>query len=213
MMKVIRAMNGIEGIRMLILSLSSAIPMLQDLLVFLSFFFFVFGMAGHILYSGHLHNRCTTYDSKVVDYDQYCSVRANKMSFGTWGNCASGWDCTKYTNGTLHSNPNYGYTGFDNIFQAWLTIFTIISKEGWSDIMYDFREADPLGSFNDIYFTFLIVFGSIIILSLAVAVISEFYDIEMQTLTALKSELMRKAERNAARVTSLSDEWESSIKR
>ena len=34
------------------------------------------------------------------------------------------------------SNPNYGITGFDNIFMSWLTILQCVSLEGWVDGTY-----------------------------------------------------------------------------
>ena len=33
-------------------------------------------------------------------------------------------------------NPNSGMTSFDNVLWAWVTIFQIITQEGWTDIMY-----------------------------------------------------------------------------
>ena len=38
--------------------------------------------------------------------------------------------------GGWESNPNFGFTSFDNILWAWLTIFQCVSLEGWTDTMY-----------------------------------------------------------------------------
>jgi Ion transport protein len=38
--------------------------------------------------------------------------------------------------GSWKDNPNYGFTSFDNILWAWLTIFQCVSLEGWTDTMY-----------------------------------------------------------------------------
>jgi Ion transport protein len=38
--------------------------------------------------------------------------------------------------GGRSSNPNYGFTSFDNILWSWLTIFQCVSLEGWTDTMY-----------------------------------------------------------------------------
>lgn len=43
--------------------------------------------------------------------------------------CPDGLYCTNY------GNPNYGITSFDHILWAWLTIFQMITQEGWTDIM------------------------------------------------------------------------------
>jgi voltage-dependent calcium channel L type alpha-1D len=39
-------------------------------------------------------------------------------------------------NATYVQSLNWGYTHFDNIFGAFLTVFQSITKEGWTDIMY-----------------------------------------------------------------------------
>ena len=39
--------------------------------------------------------------------------------------------CQQYWEG-----PNNGITSFDNIFSGCLTVFQVITNEGWTDIMY-----------------------------------------------------------------------------
>ncbi len=45
--------------------------------------------------------------------------------------CPDGQKCMEYWAG-----PNDGITSFDNIFAACLTVFQVITNEGWTDIMY-----------------------------------------------------------------------------
>ena len=45
--------------------------------------------------------------------------------------CKVGQNCSEFWKG-----PNYGITSFDNIFAGCLTIFQVITNEGWTDIMY-----------------------------------------------------------------------------
>lgn len=45
-------------------------------------------------------------------------------------------------NATFVQSLNWGYTNFDNIFVAFLTIFQSITMEGWSDILYQVRLCD-----------------------------------------------------------------------
>lgn len=51
------------------------------------------------------------------------------------------------------SNPNYGITGFDNIFMSWLTILQCVSLEGWVDGTYTLT-LHPLSSVLTLSFTF-----------------------------------------------------------
>lgn len=47
------------------------------------------------------------------------------------------WGADRLTdNATFVQSLNWGYTNFDNIFVAFLTIFQSITMEGWSDVLY-----------------------------------------------------------------------------
>lgn len=47
------------------------------------------------------------------------------------------WGAARLTdNATFVQSLNWGYTNFDNIFVAFLTIFQSITMEGWSDVLY-----------------------------------------------------------------------------
>ena len=50
---------------------------------------------------------------------------------GTGTRCPDGQICKKNFEG-----PNDGITSFDNIFAGMLTVFQVITNEGWTDIMY-----------------------------------------------------------------------------
>lgn len=45
--------------------------------------------------------------------------------------CPAGQACLNNWEG-----PNNGITSFDNIFAGMLTVFQVITNEGWTDIMY-----------------------------------------------------------------------------
>ena len=84
--------------------------------------------------------------------------------------CPMGEYCAKEDKKHL---PNHGITAFDNIMQAWLTIFQCISLEGWTDIMY--HTMDALTVWSWVYFVFMIVFGSFFAVNLALAVLYVFF--------------------------------------
>ena len=62
---------------------------------------------------------------------------------GKWKACTESQVCREYWEG-----PNNGITSFDNIFAGMLTVFQVITNEGWTDIMY-------WVSFAFIYFNYL----------------------------------------------------------
>ena len=53
------------------------------------------------------------------------------------------WGAKELTeNATFIESLNWGYTTFDNIFVAFLSIFQSITLEGWSEILYQVRYGD-----------------------------------------------------------------------
>ena len=68
-----------------------------------------------------------------------------------------------------YGNPNSGITSFDNILWAWLTIFQLITQEGWTDVLY--WSQDAVSDWVWIYYVLLLGFGSFFAVNLAIAVL------------------------------------------
>eukprot|EP00803_Ostreobium_quekettii_P004183 evm.model.scf_87.8 EVM.evm.TU.scf_87.8 scf_87:120717-129538(-) len=54
----LRTITGVEGMRLLVVTLFRSLPMLFDVLILCAFAFFIFGIVGIQLFSGVLRNRC-----------------------------------------------------------------------------------------------------------------------------------------------------------
>ena len=80
------------------------------------------------------------------------------------GSCALGQACRPYG-----ENPFHGTVSFDDIVSAWLTIFQCITLEGWTDVMYMASRAS--GGAATAYFVALVLFASLYLLNLFLAVI------------------------------------------
>ncbi|CAN0277135.1 unnamed protein product [Pylaiella littoralis] len=81
------------------------------------------------------------------------------------------WKASRLTdNATFVQSLNWGYTNFDNIFVAFLTIFQSITMEGWSDILYQIKDCS-LPILGDVFFIILILWGSFFTLNLLLAVL------------------------------------------
>ena len=137
--------QSIPGLKTLIGVIFKCIPDLFNTVSILVVFFFIYGIAGVQMFSGKLHQRCyaevsnsTTSTSmllaRVDKYDvmvyhpieeegKYCSMDLNQGR-----QCPNGLTCLQ-----IAENPMYGYVGFDNIWQAWLTLFVNLTMEGWTD--------------------------------------------------------------------------------
>lgn len=263
--------------RLLVTALLKSIPALINVVVFLTFIFFIFGIVGVQLWAGILHSRCRftegpvqlvgggvgsfetgcrdpdssaclsrilkvdvndiprltdtvyspslgMYVSDIVNtsaiercngppanatwhntYDCFwpidltdtfvCSLGSSgnhQCALGRW--CGSHFDSEgnkRFSNeqtqqmGTFIPDLNFGYTRFDNILLAFVTIFQSITMEGWTDVMYQLQD-----SFNAfvaaIYFVVLILFGSFFLLNLTLAVIWDRFSTEQMEEKAKK---------------------------
>lgn len=72
---------------------------------------------------------------------------------------------------------NWGYTNFDNIGNAFFTIFQSVTQEGWTLIMYMAMDSsEPL--IAALFFVVLIIFASFFVMNLLLAVITDEFNIE-----------------------------------
>jgi hypothetical protein len=59
-LRPLKTISSIKGLKILILAVISALPLLQDTLLILFFFFLIFAIAGTQMFSGLLKQRCTS---------------------------------------------------------------------------------------------------------------------------------------------------------
>ena len=76
---------------------------------------------------------------------------------------------------TNNSAIDYGYINFDNIGNGILTVFTIITLEGWAKLMYNLF--DSRGYIIAMFlFVSLVLFGAFFLLNLILAVLMDNFD-------------------------------------
>ena len=166
LLKPLKAISSVPGMQIQVQALLASMPSLLNVLALLTFLLFVFGILGMQLMGGKLSKRCVV--------DGTTDTLANLTASQVYGICdITGRDGVKCDPGShcqdVGYNPNNNANSFDNIIVAWLTIMQAISLEGWVDIMYMVNEA--ASNFYDPYFVLLILFGSLFLINLVVAVI------------------------------------------
>jgi hypothetical protein len=67
---------------------------------------------------------------------------------------------------------NYGFTNFNNLISSLTTIFQVITKSGWVDIMYNLMDAER-SWIVCLYFISIVVLGAFFLLQLVVAILSD----------------------------------------
>ena len=113
-LKPLRAVSNIPGLRAIVQAILSALPLLKDTIIVLLFFFLIFAIGGVNLFSGMLRQRCFSIETGGVQVDE----EGEEIICGAVDVCEADYFCGK---GTL--NPNYDVTSFDNIFWAMIAIF------------------------------------------------------------------------------------------
>ena len=69
-----------------------------------------------------------------------------------------------------------GWCNFDNIGLAVVALITVISTEGWTQVMYNVGRTWGLVPIVDVYFIVVVSFGAFFMLNLVLAVISDEYE-------------------------------------
>ncbi|XP_024544237.1 voltage-dependent calcium channel type A subunit alpha-1-like [Selaginella moellendorffii] len=75
-----------------------------------------------------------------------------------------------FQNCMTYENPNHGATTFDYLWYSLLTMFQVITLEGWSLVMHDVKDAE--GERANTYFMTLTVLGTYFLANVFIAGIS-----------------------------------------
>lgn len=152
----LRTISSIEGLRVIVSALVAALPLLRDTILVLIFFFMIFAIAGVQLFAGSLKNRCVMLETGVMDpTGLMCAADAD---------CRPGYFC-----GKRNQNPNKDATSFDNILYAMLLIFQTVTLEGWTPNMIDLEMC--VATWVVGYFIPIVFIGAFFLLNLTLAVI------------------------------------------
>ena len=118
----LRTISSVQGLRIIVSSLINAIPLLRDSILVLFFFFLVFAIAGTQLFTGAFKNRCYFEDSGLID--------ARVPICGGQESCLPSTYC-----GKSNENPANGASNFDNVMFSMMQVFQIVTMEGWTALM------------------------------------------------------------------------------
>lgn len=121
-MRPLRAVTKFPELRFLIVLLLQCVPMLSNVLGLCSFIFLVFGILGVQLFQGLLRGQCYSFQDGSIHAPFPCSLASN----GGSAQCPANYECL-----LLGRNPAQGIVNFDSIGGAVMSIFQIMTLEGW----------------------------------------------------------------------------------
>jgi Ni,Fe-hydrogenase I cytochrome b subunit len=180
-LRPLKTVKSVKGLRKLVIALLASISHLAETTIVLFFFFIIFDIAGVQMWQGLFLRRCMS-----LNYGYLISLNEKKTM------CTYDSDCSEYnTNGNkyicvkAYRNPNNGVINFDNVLYGFVTVFVIVTLEGWAEIYVfvsrtfkDKIQINPIIIFA--YFHFFVMIGGFYLINLFLAVTnSEFEKIEV----------------------------------
>eukprot|EP00759_Apiculatamorpha_spiralis_P048850 PhF_6_TR44136/c0_g1_i1/m.67462 len=171
-LRPLRSMNAVPGLRNIINGMFTSVRKLVHVVFLALLIFVIFGIVGVQLWNGLFAQRCFDVNDEIL-LSTFCKNGTTMDGFNG-RNCQEGEVCVDWA-----PNPHYGFMNFDHMGWALLTIFQVITMEGWTEIMY--ITFAVWGAISAVYFVLLVVIGSYIVLNLALAVINdEFNQVSQQ---------------------------------
>ena len=179
-LRPLKTVKRFKGLKKLVTALLASIAHLGDTTIVLIFFFLIFAIAGRQMWQGLFYRRCmnvnlgylysTHKDKQMCSFDTDCE---DLNSYGVRYICAKGY-----------LNPDSGAISFDNTLVGFVTIFVMVTLEGWTNIFtYVSKTFKDKIYINPIiiffYFHVFIFLGAFYLINLFLAVTnSEFEHIE-----------------------------------
>ncbi|KAF9174751.1 calcium channel protein, partial [Mortierella sp. AD010] len=211
-LRPLRLLSLTEGTSTIIDSLSMSAPVLLTILGFIFFFFLILSLIGLLLFQGALSRRCAIQqdgdpvdwvpvspetlcggyysDGKILGIVGYIGQGDGDDSSPRYSAniCPEGQFCVQFKD----YNPTSNLISFDNIFYSLLTVFTVSSMEGWTDVEYWVMDGDS--KYAAIYFCASIFLMSFLMIPLFIAGITYSFG-------AVRAEKMHSAFTNKTRKT------------
>ena len=183
----LRSLTSLGSMKLLIGTLLSSVYGLGEIMLFAFFFFLIFAILGLSLWAGEIHYRWRTTPNPIngdwmVNPDDVDTWGDRKWSVGShWGSLIfqhdeyGGLNVSDLYRDTKIENLNWGLTNFDNIGNAFLTIFQVTTMEGWTNIMYIYQNSFSK-YITPLYFIFLLLVWSFFILNITIAIMLDKYE-------------------------------------
>ena len=181
-LRPLKTVKRFKGLKKLVTALLASIAHLGETTIVLIFFFLIFAIAGRQMWTGNFYRRCmnvnygylySTYkDRQMCSFDSDCE---DLNSYGVRYICAKGY-----------LNPDSGAINFDNTLIGFVTIFVMVTLEGWTNVFTyvskTFKDKIHINAIIIFFYFHLFVFlGAFYLINLFLAVTnSEFEHIETE---------------------------------
>lgn len=172
-LRPLRVLNMLPELRRLTGAVLLALPQLLTLASLSLLVFTTLAVVGLQLLGGKLDQQCY---KPIGDFYQdtgfelkLCSTEGDR---GGGRSCPAGYVCRASSR-----TPNFGFTSFDSVQLAYLTIFQCMTQQGWSDAMYWAKQS--VGQYIYAYFI-VILFLSFFLFNLIIVFIIVNYSLSQE---------------------------------
>ena len=171
MLRVLRPLRMIArnpGMSIVVKSMFNAIPDILNVMVVSLLFLVLFAILGTNLYKGSFF---------------YCLTDNVPPVFR--GRIRDKYDCLDFGGDWVNKDQN-----FDNVMTASLTLFNVMTTEGWLQVMWDAVDSDKVDKMpvlsnnmlNVFFFVFFMLMGSLFILNMFVGVVISVFNVQKERL-------------------------------
>ena len=179
-LRPLKTVKRFKGLKKLVTALLASISHLGETTIVLVFFFLIFAIGGRQMWMGNFYRRCMNLNYGFMYSTQestmMCSFDTDCEELNTYG--------AKYVCAKGYLNPDSGAINFDDTIAGFITIFVMVTLEGWTNVFTyvskTFKDKiyiNPIIVF--LYFHAFVILGAFYLINLFLAVTnSEFEKIE-----------------------------------
>uniref|UniRef100_H2YKN8 Sodium channel protein n=1 Tax=Ciona savignyi TaxID=51511 RepID=H2YKN8_CIOSA len=178
-LRVFKTVSVIPGLRMIVSALVASTKALKDAMLLSLLGFSMFSLVGFQFFRGTLHHKCFNSTGYKFDWIQWTKNPQKYLRKGAdyrlCGNISGTLQCPAYTICLkVGSNPNFGFTSFDNFPFAFLSVFRLSLQDNWEELYLQVLETS--GPVSVLFFLTMIFLGSYYLVNLILAVVASSYE-------------------------------------
>eukprot|EP00754_Rhynchopus_humris_P029783 Rhum_TRINITY_DN15235_c12_g1::Rhum_TRINITY_DN15235_c12_g1_i1::g.146205::m.146205 len=166
----LRSINRIAGMRRLVNTLFSCLPLMFDVVCLSLLVFYLFSLVGVVMWNDSLHHRCwlEVKDDpialeNITGWGRVCSINSTVAFFNTA--CPDGLECLP------NAPAPYKFANFNHLGTAMLLVFQCVTLDGW--ITHSYAVEDGWAPPSSLFFIFLTMFGAYFFANLVLAVVTD----------------------------------------
>lgn len=172
MFRWLMMLDAFASLNIYLLTLGKGATALSTVVGVIFLILIFFGILGMGIWRASFRRRCVWADTGEVKLpEQGCKrIQRSQDPIGVYNNCGPLQRCLDV------SNPNYGFSSFDNMPSALITLFQTLSKTAVYDIMWISMDSEPFAVvFTVAYYVIFCILAGHVVVNVFVAVLANVF--------------------------------------